>query len=230
MPTTETEFFRFPHTPHIVWLAEGQPRDDKLLASSEVDDLLDSRVVVEEKVDGANIGISFNSSGALQLQNRGEFIRDGAHPQFEPVWGWVYERIGELRDLLGDSHILFGEWCYAVHSIEYDALPDWFVAFDIYSLRKEKFYSVERRNELLEPLDIEIVPELERGHFELDELLDLLERESTYSEGPMEGIVVRELADGRWSGLRGKIVRAEFLQELDEHWSMQELQTNSVAE
>ncbi|NLZ78249.1 MAG: DNA ligase, partial [Gammaproteobacteria bacterium] len=26
-----SDFFRFPHTPHIDWLGEGMPRDDKVL-------------------------------------------------------------------------------------------------------------------------------------------------------------------------------------------------------
>src|SRR5690606_2076140 len=50
-----TEFFRFPQTPHLAWLGEGQPRDDKVLTPDEVDALLAGEVVVEEKVDGANI-------------------------------------------------------------------------------------------------------------------------------------------------------------------------------
>lgn len=228
MSTADNDFFRFPHTPHIVWLADGQPRDDKLLEPQELERLLDGTVVVEEKIDGANVGISFDSSGSLQLQNRGEFIRAGAHPQFEPLWAWAYERLAELRELLGNTCILFGEWCFAVHTIEYGALRDWFVAFDIYSRPDKAFYSVGRRNRVLEPLSIEIVPEIDRGRFDLDELLPLLEQESRYGRVEMEGIVVREIVDGKWSGIRGKIVRPRFLEELDEHWTRRELRTNSL--
>ena len=31
---------------------------------------------------------------------------------------------------LGDRLILFGEWCAAQHSLDYETLPDWFLAFD----------------------------------------------------------------------------------------------------
>ena len=31
-----TDFFRFPHTPHIAWLGQGTPRDDKVLSPDEV--------------------------------------------------------------------------------------------------------------------------------------------------------------------------------------------------
>lgn len=51
-------FFRFPHTPHLAWLGTVPPRSDKVLAEDEVANLLAKEVVVEEKVDGANIGFS----------------------------------------------------------------------------------------------------------------------------------------------------------------------------
>ena len=63
------EFFRFPHTPHLAWLASGTPRDDKVLSPDEAHALLHHRVVVEEKLDGANMGISFSSEGVLHVQN-----------------------------------------------------------------------------------------------------------------------------------------------------------------
>lgn len=61
-------FFRSPHTPHLAWLGEGQPRDDKVLPSEEADALLAGEVVVEEKVDGANVGFSTTEDGELRLQ------------------------------------------------------------------------------------------------------------------------------------------------------------------
>ena len=38
--STVTDFFRFPHTPHLAWLGEGSPRDDKVLLPNEVAALL----------------------------------------------------------------------------------------------------------------------------------------------------------------------------------------------
>ena len=51
-----TDFFRFPHTPHLAWLGQGAPRDDKVLTPAEARALLTDAVVVEEKLDGANLG------------------------------------------------------------------------------------------------------------------------------------------------------------------------------
>ena len=62
------DFFRFPHTPHIAWLASGTPRDDKVLTPEEAQAMLQHPVVVEEKLDGANMGISFSSEAVLHVQ------------------------------------------------------------------------------------------------------------------------------------------------------------------
>ncbi len=50
-------FFRFPHTPHIAWLGNDVPRDDKVLAPDDVRSLLSDTFVVVEKLDGSNLGI-----------------------------------------------------------------------------------------------------------------------------------------------------------------------------
>ena len=70
-----TDFFRFPHTPHLAWLGKGTPRDDKVLSPAEVDDFLKyPKVVIEEKLDGANMGISISSEGEVRVQNRGQYL------------------------------------------------------------------------------------------------------------------------------------------------------------
>jgi hypothetical protein len=77
-----TDFFRFPHTPHIAWLASGVPRDDKVLSPGEVAELLAGDVVIEEKLDGANLGLSVSQDGVLRAQNRGQYLLQPFHGQF----------------------------------------------------------------------------------------------------------------------------------------------------
>ena len=45
--------------------------------------------------------------------------------------------------------ILYGEWCYAKHTVPYDALPDWFLGFDIFEVASHRFWPADRRNEWL---------------------------------------------------------------------------------
>jgi len=119
-----SDFFRFPHTPHIAWLGEGQPRDDKVLAPYEVDELLADAVRVEEKLDGANLGISLGPDGQLRAQNRGQYLIEPYVGQFSRLTSWLAQHQWQLHAQLSTDLILFGEWCAARHSLDYENLPD----------------------------------------------------------------------------------------------------------
>ncbi len=221
------DFFRYPHTPHLAWLGEGQPRDDKVLGRQEADDLLSGDVVVEEKVDGANLGFSVGEDGELRAQNRGTYLaRARAHAQFRPLWSWIAPREHDLVDALWPDLILFGEWCVAVHSVRYDRLPDWFLGFDVYDRAAGRFWDTTRRDELLERLGLAPVPRLAAGQFSLEALVDLLDG-SRVGSVPMEGLVVRREAKG-WNVARAKLVRATFTQDIEEHWSRGPLRKNAL--
>ena len=135
-----SDFFRFPHTPHLAWLGEGTPRDDKVMTADEVGAFLAHAVVLEEKVDGANLGISVGSDGGLRAQNRGQYLHRPFTGQFARLNGWLEIHEDALFEALGDSLILFGEWVAAVHSLEYFILPDYFLAFVVRSNNKARSY------------------------------------------------------------------------------------------
>jgi len=181
---------------------------------------------VEEKVDGANVGFSV-LHGAVVAQGRGEYIRSPAHPQFSPMWPWLARREAAMKEALDEDLVLFGEWCYAVHSVRYDALPDWFVGFDVYDRSFRHFWSAERRNELLQRIGLLAVPEVGRGHYQIRDLQLLLSRECSRFGGPIEGLHLRQEKDG-WLDRRAKLVRAEFVQSIGEHWSNRPIERNHL--
>jgi ATP-dependent RNA circularization protein (DNA/RNA ligase family) len=219
-------FFRFPRTPHLAWLGDGAPRDDKLLSIAEVDDLLAGEVVVEEKVDGANLGISVGSDGALWAQNRGQYLIAPYHGQFAPLPGWLHLHENVLFDNLGEQLILFGEWCAARHSVPYDTLPDWFLVFDVYDREARSFWDTSRRDDLIGRLGLASVPGLLRGCTTLAELTNVVETEpSCLGSRAVEGVVVRSEVAG-WLRQRAKLVRPSFAQQIDEHWSRRMIHWN----
>jgi hypothetical protein len=122
--------------------------------------------------------------------------------------------------------MLFGEWCYAVHSVRYTRLPDWFLVFDVYDRARAEFWNVPRRNELAERLGLAVVPELGRGRFDLASLRKMLDR-SALTDGHAEGLYVRR-EEGPRLAQRAKLVRAEFVQAIDDHWSKRRLETNQL--
>ena len=223
-----TTFFRFPHTPHIAWLGKEQPRDDKVLAPAEAEALLRGPVTVEEKVDGANVGISIDENGDLRAQNRGAYLtRESGHLQFKPLFRWLDERRTDLESALFSDLMLFGEWCHAVHSVAYDRLPDWFLAFDIYDRAIGRFWSVPRRDELVRQLGLALIPRVAGGRFDLAGLQRLFGK-SRLADAPAEGLYIRA-DEGDVLVARAKLVRAEFTQSIEEHWSKRAMRTNSLA-
>lgn len=222
-----TDFFRFPHTPHLAWLGAGQPRDDKVLSPEEASAILTDEVLVEEKVDGANLGLSVDEDGEVRAQNRGTYLNlDAPHGQFKPLRRWIDARRHQIADALYPDLMLFGEWCYAVHSVQYLRLPDWFLAFDVYDRGVGEFWSAARRDALVGGLGLALVPRLGAGRFDLRGLTALLGR-SQLSDGPAEGLYIRR-DEGDRLVARAKLVRREFVQAIDEHWSRRALQTNTL--
>ncbi len=220
-------FFRFPHTPHLLWLGGTPPRVDKVLSPEEVAEFLGSEVVVEEKVDGANVGFSLDVAGDVQVQNRGGYIGRSAHPQFQPLWPWLDTRRQRLADFLKPNLILFGEWCFAVHTVRYECLPDWFLGFDVYDCGAGRFWSAPRRDRFLKELDVFAVPSVAHGRFTVAQLTALLGASSVGGD-LVEGLYIRRDA-GEWLAARAKLVRPDFAQQITEHWKSRPLERNALA-
>ena len=221
-------FFKFPRTPHLFWPLERVPKDDRVLDPATAREFLSGDVIVEEKIDGANLGFSLDQHGAICAQNRGNWIERGVQPQFQPMWAWISRRHNDLTRVMKPGRILFGEWCFALHSVGYDRLPDWFLAFDVYDREAGRFWSTQRRASLFESGRLSAVPQLFRGRIQLPELQRMLQSEkSRMGSGPLEGLYIRR--DGaEWLEGRAKLVRPEFLLGLDDHWSSRPLSRNKM--
>jgi len=221
-------FYRFPHTPHIKWLGKGEPRDDKVLSPSEAITLLKSEVIIEEKIDGANLGFSLDVNGSIRTQNRGSYLQVPYSGQFSRLNGWLQQHQSEIVSNLSSDLIIFGEWCAARHSLDYSHLSDFFLLFDIYDRFVSKFWSVKRRNEWAVTTGLKTVPDIRNGKFTINSLEKLLkEAKSSCRNGPVEGIVIRK-DDEKWNQMRAKLVQADFTQTISEHWSSRRLEWNSV--
>jgi ATP-dependent RNA circularization protein (DNA/RNA ligase family) len=222
-----SDFFRFPHTPHLVWLGEGTPRDDKVLATSEALQFLRDPVVLEEKVDGANLGLSIGPDGLLRAQNRGQYLYAPFTGQFSRLNAWLACHESALRDALGNESILFGEWLAATHSIAYDQLPDFLLVFDVYDRLAGRFWNTSRRNGLSERIGLRVIHQIASGIFTLSDLKQMVQTApSAYRDGPCEGLYLR-WQDASWLNRRAKLVSQDFVQGIAAHWRARPLQWNS---
>src|SRR6266568_2685880 len=149
MGTTRDDFIKFPRTPHL--FGSKGTDDHKHLAQEESEALLaDPSLIVEEKLDGTNVGIHFTLSGRIVLQCRGHEITEGMHPQYDLFKQWTSVKRPALEATLGDRFILYGEWLYAKHSVHYRKLPHYFFEFDIYDKDAGQFLNLESRLELMD--------------------------------------------------------------------------------
>lgn len=141
------QIFKYPRTRHIE--GSGLQADDDPVTAPWAE-LAGRHLVVEEKMDGANCGVSFGPDGRLRLQSRGHYLSGGPRErQFGLLKGWAAAHAAGLWELLGDRYVLYGEWCYGKHSIFYTELPHYLLEFDILDTRDGTFLSTDRRAELL---------------------------------------------------------------------------------
>lgn len=152
---------KYPRTPHL----EGsgiQPGDDPAVADFSI--LAGRQLVVEEKLDGANAGLSFDEDGELRLQSRGHYLDGGAREKhFALFKTWANVHQGAFWETLGSRYLMYGEWLYAKHTIFYDRLPHYFCEFDVWDREEGVFLDTPRRRELLAGLPVVAVPVLYSG-------------------------------------------------------------------
>ena len=196
------------------------------MTASERNEFLCHELVVEEKIDGANLGISFDSDGNIRAQNRGAYLELPGSGQWKKLAEWLALKTETFFEHLFDRYILFGEWCYARHTVFYDRLPDWFLGFDIYDRETGRFLSCGRRDEFFRTIRICPVPTISCGHFTLSELSELL-LQSKLGDHSAEGIYLRSDRGG-WLVQRAKLVYPAFIQSIEQHWSRKNIEPNRL--
>jgi len=216
---------RYPSIPHLLAGSGGVTRADKILSPHDLGALLTSPVIVEEKVDGSNLGFSFHD-GELRAEHRGAQLSPETDHLYPRLRSWISEREATLDALLSPRLTLFGEWCAARHTIRYDRLPDWLLVFDIYDREANRFLSPADRDDLCAEGDLATVPTIARGRFTLRGLEDLIGQSQLGSE-LMEGIVVRGAV--AHVPARSKLVRPRFLQPDARHWRTGVIELNQLA-
>jgi len=163
----EHEGFKFPRTRHLFDAGGGGVgRDDLLMDPTDAARWYRSEICIEEKVDGANLGISYDeTTGRFLFKNRSHWVTAASASQFRALDSWLESKRADLWELFSAHKdiVLFGEWLYAQHSIRYTRLPDLFLAFDIYDLKTKRFFTTAERDELLQRTNIKTVRQIHRG-------------------------------------------------------------------
>jgi RNA ligase len=193
-----------------------------------------------EKVDGANVGMARTPAGPV-IRNRNHLLhkafaaRTPAKAQFAPLWNWYYEnadKFERLEESLGHPCSVFGEWLLARHSVNYDRLLDYFVAFDVYDPERRIFIDPFESNKALKSSGFVTAPTITwtgdqpSPAQDPEKLIKYLERQSEFSSTErIEGVYVK-VGNGSQVTHRFKMVRPDFI--AGEHWSESRLVKNRL--
>ena len=88
-------------------------------------------MIIEEKIDGSNLGISIDKDFKITYQNRSHYVCADEQTQWKGLDRWREANRG-IWDVLNEDIILFGEWMAYKHSIHYTKLPGNFILFSFF--------------------------------------------------------------------------------------------------
>ena len=211
---------KYNRTYHLPW-SPGTTSDDRI--SKSVESLLGVEIVITEKLDGENCGMTDN----------GVYAR--SHATFTTSsWSREVRQLHKIKveNELGDGVFLFGENMEGIHSIEYTNLESYFYIFGVRD--NDIWIPWEKVEEYSYLLDIPTVPVLFKGVVnsvkELQAIVEDLTSKPSKLGGLREGIIVRT------SGLFHnddfvnnvmKWVRKDHVN-TDEHWTRNWKKTNLI--
>lgn len=205
---------KYPRTFHLPW-SPGGTDDDKRMKS--VSGLIGKPIVITEKLDGSNSCLS----------REGIFARSHSGPPAHKSFDLLKSKYYEIKHLLKEGEQIFGENCFAVHSIEYEKMSDFFFVFGI--LNNGKWLSWVDTEKRVRELGLKLAPLLFEGQAstvkELESLTNRLAMQKSSFGGDREGLVIRvseSFLNDNFSSSIGKWVRKDHIQS-DEHWKNQEI-------
>ena len=223
----------FPRIPHVFGFESRKGPDDleRTMPSQE------AHYWLQEKADGSNCGVSWTEQPLIR--NRSKILNKAhqshkdtpAKAQFKPIWNWAYTHEDGIREVLtrlGGPGTIYGEWLWAEHSLHYDRLPDWFLAYDVWSADAQKFVSPRLLPGLLNGTGLAYIQPFKLGDG-LTSITEHLDTQSAFRIGNREGVVIKTTDTlDEWVTGHYKIVRSDF-QRMDDEWNDRAMKRNELA-
>ena len=203
----------YPRIPHLP-PAPAAARDDLILDSATARALLRQEVVVEEKLDGANVMVWLDE-GRVEVATRGGPGSQDRAGQLGPLRAWAAPRTEQLGLLLAGDRVLYAEWMWLTHSVAYDSLPDHFIGLDLYS--GAGFAPVAERDAAFAGASVARPPRLFEGILGGRQRVDELLGGSRFGRGAAEGLVIRPTGPDEAPRL-AKVVLASITWRSDASW------------
>jgi hypothetical protein len=220
---------KYNRTLHLPWSPGGTSDDKRAKDAGIFCDRLE--IVITEKMDGSN----------TSLEKDGCFARTHQTAPKHESFNGLKAFHASVKYKIPKGIQLFGEWCYAKHSISYEELPGYFMLFNVRDnlnkdsgMIKPRWLSWDEVETWAKEIGVPTVPVLYRGRLtpkdDFKGLTDSLMNQPSVCGGIREGVVVR-LASAFYDNVFDicimKCVRANHVQ-TDEHWKDQEIIKNKL--
>lgn len=215
---------KYNRTYHVPW-SPGATSDDKIAES--VNSLINVPIIITEKVDGSN----------TSLEADGCYARTHSGPPIHKSFDGLKSLHSTIKHEITTDTQLFGEWCYALHSIPYNNLPGYFLLFGVRYLDLiEPFWASWEEVEMwAEEIGVPTVPILWQGTVssqkELQELTHDLANQPSNLGFEREGVVIRiasSFLDKDFNFNILKWVRRNHVK-TSKHWKEQEIIRNKLS-
>ena len=219
---------KYPKTNHFSF-SKGASNDDKIATS--IEKLIGVPIVISEKLDGSNTSIEAD----------GCFARTHAGAPTHKSFDMLKVLHASVKYIIEPGTQIFGEWCYARHSIEYTELPSYFLPFGVRYLNTDG--STHRWGSWTDvemwagDIGVSTVPVLYTGvvndEYQLKELVESFMNQPSACGGIREGVVARVAVgfnDDEFSSCVLKCVRANHVSPDNDHWKHQKIIKNKLKE
>lgn len=206
---------KYPRTFHLPYSPGTQSDDKKLKSDSHFHN---KEIVLTLKMDGENANLTNERYWARSVDSRDHVSRN-----------WMQNLWNMLKYDIPAGMRICGENLYAKHAIYYDALPSYFLVFNIW--QDNVALSWDETEYWCSLFDLKHVPVLYRGIYNRETIESLaFSKEKVYG-GDREGGVIRlvdEIAFEDWPNKAAKIVRAGHVQPNSKHWFSQPVIPNKM--
>lgn len=211
---------KYNRTFHLPW--SSGTSDDKI--ASSVDSLLNRKIIITEKLDGS----------CVCLEKDNCFARTHSGPPNHPSFDAFKSLHASVRHNIPEDHQIFGEWCYAKHSIEYTRLSHYFSIFNVRDQNIQEWASWDVVELWAEMLGVPTVPVLFIGEVysekHLEDLTNGFMKQPSCCGDEREGVVVRiydSFKNEDFSKSVMKAVRPNHVA-TSSHWKSQEIIKNKL--
>lgn len=89
-------------------------------------------VIVQEKLDGSNVGVALLNGEILPLSRAGYLANTSPYSMHHYFYAWAKRNESRFRAVLKEGERICGEWLMVAHGTIYELPHEPFVAFDIF--------------------------------------------------------------------------------------------------